>query len=304
MATSANSDSQNDLLSVTAFLSALLHAVVILGITFTIPDIASRPSTDNTLDVVLLNSSNNEKFEEAELISSSDNAGGGEFDRESESRQEWKPVTPSPINSTQKIADQQRQTSLTPDQFITAKEGEIRLQRLAPEKTKLKNEKATKGTDKFSVNARKLERERLLAKIAKDQLDYGKRPKKTFLSPTTKAHGAAKYLDNWGKRLVKVGNANYPIKAKANKLYGTLEVTVEINANGTIRKIDITTPSPHKILNDAAKRIIRDASPFEAFPDEEFFRDTNILVITRAVHFLENNRITSSSSNNVSNQRG
>lgn len=265
------------------------------------PDIASQPSTDNTLDVVLINSSNNEKSELAEIISSSNNAGGGEFDKESESPQEWKPITPSKIESIQKIADQQRQTSVIPDQLIVAKQGEISVRRLAPEKTKLETKKPTKGPDRFNLNALKLERERLLAKISQDQLDYGKRPKKEFLSPTTKEHGAAEYLDKWRKRLVEVGNSNYPVKIKANQLDGTLIVSVEINRNGTINDIDILTPSPHKILNDSALRIIRDASPFDAFPDEEFFRKTDILVITRSIHFLKNNRVTSSS---VDRERG
>jgi len=292
---SAGTETHKDLLSVTAFFSALVHMCIIMLITFSLPDIASRPSTDNTLDVVLLNSSNNEKFDEAEIVSSSNNAGGGEFDRESESPDEWKPVTPSNIESVQKKADQQRQSSLSPDQLVTAKEGEISVRRLTPDKVTLENTEATKGPDKFNLDARKLERERLLAKISQDQIDYGKRPKKKFLSPTTKEHGAAKYLDTWRKRLVEVGNANYPVKIKANKLDGTLIVSVEINSNGTINDIKILTPSPHKILNDSALRIIRDASPFEAFPDEEFFKGTNILVITRSIHFLKNNRITSSS---------
>ena len=292
---------QKDLLSVTAFFSVLLHAVIILGITFKLPDIASRPSTDNTLDVVLLNSSNNEKSELAEIVSSSNNAGGGEFDQESESPQEWKPVTPSKIESMQKVADQQRQTSLTPDQLITAVQGEISVRRLTPQETILENKKATKGPDKFNFNARKLEVERLRAKISQARLDYGKRPKKEFLSPTTKEHGAAEYLDTWRKRLVEVGNANYPVKIMANKLNGTLIVSVEINRNGTINDIEILTPSSHKILNDSALRIIRDASPFQAFPDEEFFRETDILVITRSIHFLKNNRVTSSS---ASRKRG
>jgi protein TonB len=216
-----STDTQKDLLSVTAFFSVLLHAVIILGITFKLPDIASQPSTDNTLDVVLLNSSNNEKSDLAEIISSSDNAGGGEFDRESESPTEWKAVTPSKIESIQMMADQQPQTSLTPDQLITAKQGVISVRRLAPQETVLASKKASTGPNKFNVNARKLERERLLAKISQEQLDYGKRPQKKFLSPTTKQHGAAEYLDKWRKRLVEVGNANYPVRIKANKLQGT-----------------------------------------------------------------------------------
>ncbi len=295
MAASLSTDSQRDLLSVTAFFSAVVHLCLILLVTFTVPEIASRTSTDNTLDVVLLNSSNNESAKDAEIVSSSNNSGGGEFDRESESRQDWKPTNPSNIQSVQKVADQQSQSTITPDQFITATTGEISLQRLSPDETKLKNQKATKGPDKFNIDARKLERERLLAKISQDEIDYGKRPKKEFLSPTTKEHGAAEYLDKWRKRLVEVGNANYPVKVKANKLDGTLIVSIEINRNGTINDIDIIKPSKHKILNDSALRIIRDASPFEAFPDEKFFQETDILVITRSIHFLKSNRITSTS---------
>ena len=44
-----------DLLSVTAFFSALIHVVLILGISFKLPDIAARNNTDNYLDVILLN---------------------------------------------------------------------------------------------------------------------------------------------------------------------------------------------------------------------------------------------------------
>jgi len=282
-----------DLLSVTAFFSALLHAAIILGISFKLPEIGSHPSTDNTLDVVLLNSSNNESPTESELISSSDNAGGGVDDREAQTRLPWKAVNPSTIQSVQKIAQQQPRTSITPDQYITSTQGELKVQRLTPEKTRLESQKKASGTDQFNTNARQLERERLLAKINRDEQEYNKRPRKEFLSPTTKAHGAAEYLDSWRKRVTDVGNANYPIQIKAKGLHGSLILTIQINRDGTIAAIDIMTPSKHKLLNETAKRILRDASPFEAFPEEEFFKNTDILVITRTIHFLPDNKFSS-----------
>lgn len=286
---------QRDLLSVTAFFSALLHAVFILAITFKLPDIGARPSTDNTLDVVLLNSSNNQVVEDSEIISSSDNAGGGEDDQAAESRLDWKPTNPSVIQSSEKIAKKRKQTTLTPDQFITAESGELSLSRMAPDPTQLQNEQNTDGPDKFSTNARKLERQRLLAKISQNELDYNKRPKKAFLSPTTKGNGAAKYLDTWRKKLVQTGNSNYPVQIKAKGLQDTLIVSVEVKSNGTINQIKIIKKSKHKLLNDAALRIIRDASPFQAFPDEDYFKKIDILVITRAIHFLPNNKFNSTS---------
>lgn len=290
-----NDTSQRDLLSVTAFFSALLHAVIILAITFKLPDIGSSPSTDNTLDVVLLNSSNNQTVEDAQLISSSDNEGGGEDDRIAESRMDWKPTNPSVIQSAEKIAKRRKQTTLTPDQFITAESGELSLPRVAPDPTQLKNTQETDGPNKFTTQARALEKRRLLAKISQNDLDYSERPKKAFLSPTTKGNGAAKYLDAWRKKLVQTGNRNYPVQIKAKDLQDTLIVSVEIKRNGTINKIKILKKSKHKLLNDAALRIIRDASPFEAFPDADFFKEVDILVITRSIHFLPDNTFNSTS---------
>jgi len=168
------------------------------------------------------------------------------------------------------------------------------IKKKAPKETKLQSKNKTLGPDKITTKSkRQLERERLIAKLNQSFEDYQKRPNKEFLSPTTSKHEAAKYLDDWRKKLETVGNANYPVQAKAKSLSGTLILTVEINRNGTIASVQINNPSPHKLLNDAAVRFVRDASPFDSFPDE-INKNTDILVITRAFHFLKNNRLTSS----------
>ncbi|MFT5574041.1 MAG: protein TonB [Cryomorphaceae bacterium] len=283
-----------DLLSVTAFFSALAHAVIILGISFKLPDIADRSNIDNTLDVVLLNVSNKEEPQQADTISTSNNAGGGEDEKEATSPVPFEAVNPSPIDSILLVAEQQPVSTLTPDQLITAESGDIAVARLAPDHTKLKAQDKLIGNDILTTKSlRQLERERLIAKIAQTQEDYNKRPNKKFLSPTTKEHGAAKYLDQWSKSVTRNGNANFPVQVKANKLSGMLIVTVEINPNGTIADLKILSPSPHKLLNDSALRIIRNASPFAAFPDDDYFAGTDILVVTRSIHFLSNNQIIS-----------
>ena len=284
-----------DLLNVTAFVSALLHAIVILGVSFKLPDLAARSNTDNTLDVVLLNSTNNETPEKSELVSSTNNAGGGRDDLEASSPLPYIPVDPSPIQTVTKTANQQPNKTISPDQFITASTGDIILQRLSPDETKTEATEKLFGEDQITTQSKQqLERERLAAKIAQSFQDYQKRPTKAFLSPTTTAHDAAKYLADWKRRVVTVGNTNYPVKAKAEKLTGTLILTVEINRNGTINTLHIQSPSKHKLLNDTALRFVRDASPFASFPDSDYFSKIDILVITRAFHFLPGNRITSS----------
>jgi len=284
-----------DLLSVTAFFSALIHVAIILGISFKLPDIASLNNADNTLDVILQNTANDQVPVEAETISTNNNQGGGEDDQEATSPLPFETVKPSPVKSVVKVADQEPVKKLSPDQFITAEQGEVSINRLAPDKTRLESKTKQTGDDIFTTKSqRELERRRLIAKIRQTEADYNKRPKKVFLSTTTKQHGAAKYLDEWRKRVVSTGNADYPLQIKAKQLTGTLILSVSINPNGTVNDIDILTPSPHRLLNEAAVRFVRDASPFQAFPEDDYFSDIDILVVTRSFHFLPGNRITSS----------
>jgi len=267
-----------DLLSATAFVSALLHAGLILGISFKLPDLAARSNTDNTLDVVLLNTTNNEKPDEADVISATDNAGGGEDQKEASSPLPYIPTEPSPVQVVEKNAKQQPENILSPDKLITSLNSDIQLKKTNPNEITLESPDVREGEDKLTTKSRKqIEKERLAAKIAERWENYQKIPKKAFLSPTTTAHDAAEYLNNWKQRVVKVGNANYPTQAKSKKLTGTLILTVEINRNGTLNNLHINNPSKHRLLNDAALRFVRNASPFDSFPNSDYFKDIDIL---------------------------
>ncbi|MBT8116052.1 MAG: TonB family protein, partial [Arenicella sp.] len=172
--------------------------------------------------------------------------------------------------------------------------GQVQLQDRRPVESLLRSKDDTIGPDKVNTKSlRQLERERLIAKLSQQWEDYQKRPNKEYLSPSTKQHEAAEYLDRWRKKVEMVGNSNYPKQAQARKLSGTLILTVEINRNGTINSIQVNNPSEHRLLNEAAKRFVRDASPFQPFPDQ-IDSGTDVLVITRAFHFLSNNRLSSS----------
>ena len=279
---------QNDLLGVTAFFSVLLHTVIILGISFKLPEIAARDNTDHTLDVVLVNSANQREVEDAEFNSKFDNEGGGTDDKDGSTPLPWKAVNPSPIQSVKKVAKQVNATTIAPDQLIMAKTGEISVSKPATAQTELKLTTPTNGQDKINANQRQLEKERLLAKINRIQEEYNKRPKREFLGPNSKGLGAAEYLDSWKQRVERLGNVNYPTQLRARELSGTVIATVEVNRNGTVHRIIINNPSPHKLLNDYTQRILRDASPYQVFPEEDFFEKIDILVVTRAFIFKEN----------------
>lgn len=287
-------NANQDLLSVTAFFSALIHVVVILGVSFKLPELASLDNTDNTLDVVLINNANNQTPDEAETVSSSDNVGGGNDDLEASSPLPYKAIDPSPIDSIKLTAEQEAVTERNPDKLITSNAAKITVQNETPKETTLEIKDKSTGQDKLTTkSARQLERERLIAKLSREWQDYQKRPNKEYLSPTTMSNEAATYLDAWRRKVEKVGNANYPVKAQAQGLTGTLILSVEINRDGTISSVLINKPSEHKVLNDAALRFVRRAAPYAAFTDQ-IDEKTDILVITRAFHFLSSNQVTTS----------
>ena len=285
---------QQDILSITAFFSALVHAVIILGISFKLPDIASMQNTDNTLDVILLSQPNNDKPTDAQMISTNDSVGGGNDDRIGGTPRRYKPVNAAPIESIKMSAEQQQQTVLAQDQFIQASNATLKINKSQPDVTKLQSKQRSRGSDLINTkSAVELERERKIQALQQRWEDYQKRPKKEFFSPSTDQHQAAKYLDDWRKKIESMGNANYPTQATSRKLKGSLTLTVEINRDGTIAAIQINKPSRHKLLNDAAQRFVRNASPFASFP-EEIDPGTDIFVITRVFHFLGDNRVSSS----------
>ena len=85
-------------------------------------------------------------------------------------------------------------------------------------------------------------------------------------------------------KVERIGNLNYPDAARAQKLYGSLLITVGIRADGSIESIAVDKSSGKKILDAAAQRIVQLSAPFSAFPPE-IRRDTDILYITRTWTF-------------------
>ena len=100
----------------------------------------------------------------------------------------------------------------------------------------------------------------------------------------------AQYVDNWRLKIERIGNLNYPSEAKARRLYGSLQLTVAIKADGEVESVEVNRSSGHKVLDQAAIRIVRLAAPFDRFPDN-IRRDTDILHITRTWTFTRADQV-------------
>ena len=79
---------------------------------------------------------------------------------------------------------------------------------------------------------------------------------------------------------------NYPEEARRRNISGNLRLDVAINPDGSVNNISVIRSSGHKLLDDAAIRIVRLAAPFGQMP-LEMRKETDILHIIRTWQFLD-----------------
>ncbi len=129
----------------------------------------------------------------------------------------------------------------------------------------------------------------LSAEIRRKLEEKAERPRRKFISASTKEFKYASYMEAWRSKVERVGNLNYPDDARKKRLSGSLILDVALNPDGGINQITIRRSSGSKILDDAAVRIVELSSPFAPFPDH-FREEIDILHITRTWQFSNSNR--------------
>jgi protein TonB len=133
----------------------------------------------------------------------------------------------------------------------------------------------------------------LQAKLAMQRQAYAKQPRvKTLTSVAARASNDAEYLNLWQERIELIGNLNYPEEARKQKIYGQLRLLVTVLPDGSIHDITILKSSGHRILDDAAVRIVRLSAPFAPFPPA-LRKDVDRLEIIRTWKFEPGNHLSS-----------
>ena len=162
-----------------------------------------------------------------------------------------------------------------------------------PEETP-NEQKEQERQDKIkAIQQIRLEKQRLTAKYNKERSDFEKRPKREYLSPSTKRSESAAYLVELVEKINRVGNLNFPSEIRNKKLSGTLVADLALNRNGTINNIKVLKSSGNALLDKTAVDFIRIASPYKPFTDNMLKEDTNIIHITRTYIFSPNYTISS-----------
>lgn len=152
------------------------------------------------------------------------------------------------------------------------------------EATKNKNNKDNKNNKNQNLSADDLilsakEFIRLEGEIAQRIQKYNQRPRRKFIGATAKEVNYAAYLEAWRQKIERLGTINYPANARG-KIYGSLMLSVAIRKNGSIEKVRVMRSSGHKILDEAALRIIKLGEPYARFP-ADIAAETDVIEINR-----------------------
>ncbi|MDO8932245.1 MAG: TonB family protein [Rhodocyclaceae bacterium] len=266
--------------------SLLLHAVL-LSIHFKLPEALGR-ATEHALDVILVNAKSTKKPSSAQAKAQANLDGGGNTDEDRRIKTPL-PVSTSTREGSDLVEAQQRLAELETQQQKMLTQLKSQKSVAADANRKDPTPPAPQPLSGADMASRALALTRFEGEISRNVEEYQQRPKKHFFRPRTSEYRFAQYVEDWRQKVERFGNLNYPESAKG-RLYGSLMLTVEINADGSLRGIIIDRPSPHKVLNEAAKRIVEIAAPYAAFPPD-VRRDTEVLSITRTWNFTNADRV-------------
>ena len=273
-----------DRLGATLALSAILFGVLILGVGFALdPPAPVAP----TLDVILTETRSDTPPEDADFIAQANNQGGGDSDRAERPREEQLAPVPKPDEglAPEPLLAQAPPPEPEPVPRLLSTTGPSDQVLPQPEdQRETETEPLPTGQELVEQS---LEMARLAAEIERRQQLLAKRPKRKFVSASTKEYEYAAYLRAWVARVERVGNLNYPEEARSRGLSGRLVMTVAVRRDGSIENVLLNSSSGLGILDQAAMRIVRLAEPFPPLP--ETTERVDVLHITRTWQFQNGN---------------
>ena len=267
-------------LGATLVLSALVHAMLVLGIGFAAEDAAPMVPT---LDVILSQTRTELTPAQADFLAQANNQGGGEHDRSTRPTAPQAGPLPQPEDglAPRPLRAQTPAPSPPPDARVNSSIRAEEAMPAAQPRPDVAPAPLPPGQEKI---ARDIEMARLAAEIQLRSQQYAKRPKRKFVSASTKEYAWAQYLRGWVDRVERVGNLNYPDEARRRRIGGLVVISVGVRRDGSVESTRIIQSSNIPMLDNAAVRIVQLSAPFEPLPKTR--EDPDVLHVTRTWQFL------------------
>lgn len=258
-----NTSTVRDRLVTTLFAAALVHGIVIAGITFSSRgDAAAAPD----LDVVLVTDEvpAAEHNDAARYLAQRSQLGGGSTrDKVPPRSQSNPPRLPRLLGDPQGTTPVDRHNS-------AADSDEPILATTSPQPTvrwlgDVGSEPRALGPMPLLLDAPDATGAPGRNDDASPQLS-GPNRDELWITPDTRASRLAPWLDAWRRKVERLGTMNYPMAARRTGLRANPVLEVSIRSDGTLEEAHVSRSSGHGDVDQAALNILKLASPFDAFP--------------------------------------
>ncbi|MBB3220709.1 energy transducer TonB [Pseudoduganella umbonata] len=271
---------ENRFLAIALAVSVLAHAAL-LAVRFVAPQEFKLTPTDPTLEVILVNAKHANRPLKAEALAQANLDGGGMADQGR---------SKSPLPDMRRVADgdsveasRRRIEQLEEVQKKLLTQVKTTPYRAAPVTENSKPDPTSTGAELIESSKAIA---RMAAEIAQTIEDQNKRPRRTYITPSTQQVGYAMYYKTFQRKVEEVGTLNFP-QQNGRKLYGELVLSIPIFQDGTLYMkeggVTVQTSSGNPALDQAAIAIVRRAGPFGKFPPNMLSNDRDDLwvIITR-----------------------
>jgi protein TonB len=245
-------------LQIALSISVTVHAGL-LAFRFVDPEGFNRVFEDSPLEVILVNANTNERPDKAHAIAQASLAGGGDA-------QQGRATSPLPPSALTEIGDSpedmQRQAEMQLLQQQTLLLAQKREELLALKPPELSQ---SSKTDVAAFEEKRRQQLKLLAEIDRRIQEENARPRKRYVTPSTREEVFAVYYDVLRRKIEDKGTRNFP-EIAGKRLYGQLVVQVTVGFNGQVTEAAIERSSGNSTLDRRAQAIAKSAGPFGTVP--------------------------------------
>lgn len=256
---------ENSLIAKTFPAAALLHAVMIFGTGFAIslsPNINIAP----ILDITLVQTHSDDTPDEVDFIAQANQQASGSTDKKA---RPTSPIASLEDNQADGESPMQSQASspneapVLQPQLLTTKADSFKHIEKKPETPEQEEPKPISN----EVVDQTEEIAQLLAEMDKEEVRYAKRPRINFVDAVSaKSAVEAAYIDSWVQKIERIGNTNFPKEAIQRNLSGKLILNASLDHKGNVVDVQIDVSSGYRLLDNAALRIVKLASPYPPLP--------------------------------------
>ncbi|HEX6637837.1 MAG TPA: TonB family protein [Steroidobacteraceae bacterium] len=255
-----------DRLTTTIFVAALVHGVIIVGVTFGGPK--TREGLSRGLEVLIVSNDVPEarKNDDAAYLAQRTQLGSGNV-RESEMAQSLRAAAENAshdgrVDGATLQDDAGALLSTADDRVLTTSATMPEIMYFAPPAS------LTEMTEVPVLTEGTNERDKIGVDDLQDQKVRGPQRDELWVTPDTREALLAPYLVSWRTKIERLGTLNYPQAAWRAPATSNPDIEVVILADGRLDSAVIRHSSGSAKLDQAALDILKLASPFDPFPKE------------------------------------